>query len=103
MWRGVPLLVLLYVTLDFANPLMPGAVRFESGRIEVVQADRSARIDAAIAPAPETRPIVSPPVAEASLRPAPVAAMLSRSPRRVARQLTPPRRPDPPSSATEDH
>jgi hypothetical protein len=101
-WR-LPLLVLLYVTLDFANPLMPGAVRFEGGRIEVVQADRSARIGAAIVPAPETRPIVALPVAEVRLRPAPVAAMLSRSPRHVARRVTPPRRPAPPSSATEDH
>jgi hypothetical protein len=41
-WR-FPTLVLLYVTLDFANPLMPGAVSFEAGSIEVVQGDRTAR------------------------------------------------------------
>jgi hypothetical protein len=40
MRRRLLLLLLLYVTLDFANPLMPGAVRFEGGSIEVVQADR---------------------------------------------------------------
>jgi hypothetical protein len=40
-WR-FPTLVLLYVTLDFANPLMPGAVSFEAGSIEVVQGDRTA-------------------------------------------------------------
>ena len=41
--RRLPLLLLLYVTLDFANPLMPGAVSFEAGSIEVVQGDRTAR------------------------------------------------------------
>ncbi len=41
--RRFPLLLLLYVTLDFANPLMPGAVSFEAGSIEVVQGDRTAR------------------------------------------------------------
>lgn len=35
MLRHLPLLLLLYVMLDFANPLMPGAVRFEAGSIEV--------------------------------------------------------------------
>jgi hypothetical protein len=41
--RRLPLLLLLYVTLDFANPLMRGAVSFEAGSIEVVQGDRTAR------------------------------------------------------------
>ena len=41
--RRFPLLLLLYVTLDFANPLMPGAVSFEAGSIEVVQGDRTTR------------------------------------------------------------
>jgi hypothetical protein len=41
--RRFPLLLLLYVTMDFANPLMPGAVSFEAGSIDVVQADRTAR------------------------------------------------------------
>ena len=41
--RRFPLLLLLYVTMDFANPLMPGAVSFEAGSIEVVQGDRTAR------------------------------------------------------------
>ena len=52
MRRHVPLLLLLYVTLDFANPLMPGAVRFEAGSIEVVPGDRAARAASpAVAPA----------------------------------------------------
>ena len=48
----IQLLVLLYVALDFANPLMPGAVRFESGSIESVQADRAGREAVAATPAP---------------------------------------------------
>ena len=51
MRRHLPLLLLVYVTLDFGNPLMPGAVRFEAGSIEVVQADRTAR-----APCPASAP-----------------------------------------------
>jgi hypothetical protein len=39
--RGAALLLLVYVTLDFANPLMPGAVRFEDGSVHVVHADRT--------------------------------------------------------------
>jgi hypothetical protein len=35
------LLLLVYLTLDFANPLMPGAVQFEEGSVQVVQADRA--------------------------------------------------------------
>jgi hypothetical protein len=37
----VSLLLLVYLTLDFANPLMPGAVQFHGGSVEVVQADRA--------------------------------------------------------------
>ena len=50
--RRLPLLVLLYVVLDFANPLMPGAVSFERGAVESVPADRVARSPAAVMPAP---------------------------------------------------
>jgi hypothetical protein len=35
------LFLLVYVTLDFANPLMPGAVRFDGGSVNVVHADRA--------------------------------------------------------------
>jgi hypothetical protein len=101
-WR-LPLLVLVYITLDFGNPLMPGAVRFESGRIDAVQADRGARTDDSIVPAPAPRPVAAPAAVQARARPAPVASMPTRSPRRLARRVSPPRRPDPPSSATEDH
>jgi len=35
------LFLLVYVSLDVANPLMPGAVQFVHGSVEVVQADRA--------------------------------------------------------------
>jgi hypothetical protein len=41
----VSLLLLTYLFLDIANPMMPGAVQFVDGTIQVVQADR-ARPDA---------------------------------------------------------
>jgi len=48
--RRFSLLLLLYVSLDVANPLMPGAVQFVDGSVEVVQADR-ARAESIVAPA----------------------------------------------------
>jgi hypothetical protein len=41
----VSLLLLTYLFLDIANPMMPAAVQFVDGAIQVVQADR-ARPDA---------------------------------------------------------
>ena len=35
-FRRVTLLVLIYLTLDFANPMMPGAVHLVEGSIEMV-------------------------------------------------------------------
>jgi hypothetical protein len=55
--RRVSFLVLAYVTLDFANPLMPGAVSFDRGAVEIVQADRArstAVVPVCIVPTPET-------------------------------------------------
>jgi hypothetical protein len=52
----VSLLLLVYVTLDFANPLMPGAVSFDRGSVEVVQGDRArptAVVPVCIVPSPE--------------------------------------------------
>ena len=103
MRRRIPLLVLLYVTLDFANPLMPGAVRFEGGSVEVVQADRSARAGVPTILVPEMRPVVVVPPVGARVRPTLVPRIPTRSPRRGARKVKPPRRPDPPPSTTEDH
>lgn len=53
----LPLLLLLgYVCLDIANPLMPGAVQLVHGTIQVVEADRArtggdAHIPATLTPA----------------------------------------------------
>jgi hypothetical protein len=37
----LPVVLLLYVAVDFANPLMPGAVSFTDGSIEIVHAERA--------------------------------------------------------------
>jgi len=42
----VSLLLLTYLFLDIANPMMPGAVQFVDGTIQVVQADRARPADA---------------------------------------------------------
>jgi hypothetical protein len=99
--RLLIVLVVGYVTLDFANPLMPGAVRFDQGAIHSVHADRPAR------PAP-------PGVAEAraevpgATAVRPEAAPLRPTPPVPARATPPVRRspPSPPDSSpsmSEDH
>ncbi len=98
------MLLLLSVTLDFANPLLPGAVRFEAGAVESVQGDRTTRVQAPTIPGPERRPaFIVPPAVVARVWPVPAARVPTRSPRRDARKVTPPRRADLPSSTTEDH
>jgi hypothetical protein len=39
------LLLFLYVTADFANPLMPGAVSYPNGSVEAVHVERSRTAD----------------------------------------------------------
>lgn len=46
--RRLALLLVVYLTLDFANPLMPGAVRFEGGSVEAVRADRARPVTPAV-------------------------------------------------------
>lgn len=43
--RTLALTLLVYVTLDLANPFMPGAVTFVDGRLQVIDAGRPAGID----------------------------------------------------------
>lgn len=38
--RFLALLLLVYVSLDLGNPLMPGALHFVDGRLEIVDAGR---------------------------------------------------------------
>ena len=95
-------LLALYACLDFANPLMPGAVHFVHGVVTVVDGAR---------PAPVKPPIVLSPSSRADIAPAEERAMDLRHlaggivltrPRR-----SPPRRPThrtlEPSPLGEDH
>jgi hypothetical protein len=85
--------LLLYTALDFGNPLMPGAVSFQAGAIQVVPGDRaprSVRLAEAV-----VRPVTVPPVWVAvrpdavPIRPASMAPAPPPVPRVVRR--TPPR------------
>lgn len=102
MRRRVPLLVLLYVTLDFANPLMPGAVRFEAGAVESVQADRVARAPVAVMPALAALRTEDRLPPGAVLRPPSPAPVISRPARRDIRRVASPRYDRSPTPA-EDH
>ena len=46
---------LIYLGVDLANPLLPGAVRFASGVVESVEADRARDADLAV-PRPDALP-----------------------------------------------
>jgi hypothetical protein len=97
------MLLLLYVSLDFTNPLMPGAVRFVDGAVDVVSADRARDGD----PGPRTALAACPaPPDPAAPRPIertrPLAARRDRPPAapvRRARVFAP----DPPAAAAPDH
>jgi hypothetical protein len=41
----LPVVLVLYVAADFANPLMPGAVSFTDGLIQAVRAERARPAD----------------------------------------------------------
>ncbi|HVQ77578.1 MAG TPA: hypothetical protein VMT79_18800, partial [Candidatus Binatia bacterium] len=65
-WRACAVIVLAYVALDFANPMMPGAVQLLAGSLSAVEADRSrgeGGPESAVAVAPTRAPMagVSPP------------------------------------------
>ena len=74
------LLLLTYLVLDIANPMMPGAVQFVDGSIQVVQADR-ARPDADL-------PILAVPVRGRMI----VTPDRSLTPMRLLRRVFPVRR-----------
>lgn len=86
--RQLTLLLILYVSLDFADPLMPGAVRFVEGALDVVDAERARSKDSTVrlslAPPPPrtervvTRPVSANPVAAGHRRP-PWRAPVSRA------------------------
>jgi len=100
--RWLVALLVLYTGLDFANPLMPGAVYFSSGVVTVVDGARSS---------PE-RPTTAPPAAAPGphvVAPPPSTPPPAFSGAQVARPWRVPlRRPEPraataPPSAGEDH
>jgi hypothetical protein len=103
MRRRLPLLVLLYITLDFANPLMPGAVRFERGSVEVVQGDRTVRVGASTIPGPVlSQTATLRPSERPAVRLAAVPVSSRQHPLRLARRLGPEPSQAPAPSA-EDH
>jgi hypothetical protein len=97
------LLLFVYVTLDFANPLMPGAVRFDGGSVDAVHAERARPVTPA---APVDLPLASETVVDrvahvrASGRPSPVPEPRRHAVTRIRR--APPSSSDLPAAA-EDH
>ena len=95
-------LLFLYVAADFANPLMPGAVRFLDGAVEAVHAERARFADVTpAAPAVASRERIEPVrLVGQSSRPTPIrpAVWLWLAPVRGTLLA----RPDP-SPSSEDH
>jgi hypothetical protein len=96
------LLVLVYVALDFGNPLMPGAVRFEGGSLESVQADRAGREAVAAAPPPATLETADRLPPDPEIRPRIAAPVRPRRERRDVRRPPSSHASSSPSPA-EDH
>lgn len=99
--RTLALFLLVYLTLDLANPFMPGVVAFVDGRLEVIDAGRPAGTDLPIRDvAGEAAPPGEPALARPSSRQAAAGEHLRRwwvPPRRVI-SIAP--EPGPPS---DDH
>jgi hypothetical protein len=75
----ITLLVVIYITLDFANPLMPGTVQFLDGSLEADAGCYSRRVkDPAPATASLPRPLLT--VALARKPALPVGQVISASP-----------------------
>jgi hypothetical protein len=100
--RRFALLLVLYFALDFANPLMPGAVQFVDGSVDVVHADRtrpeSVPVDTALTSLPvheQPNVLVRDPLHFDSISP-------DRRDHFVPVRR-PPHAPSDPSSSSEDH
>jgi hypothetical protein len=97
------LLLLVYVTLDFANPFMPGAVSFDGGSVDAVRADRARPLTPAVpVDLASSSEAGIDPVARvrASVRPGPIPEPRHHAVTRIRR--APPSSSDPPA-ASEDH
>ncbi len=65
--RRLVLLLVIYVGLDFANPMMPGAVNFDPGdSVEAIHAERGRLPESPVATAPDPAagPVEPPPMAD---------------------------------------
>jgi hypothetical protein len=97
------MLLLLYVSLDFTNPLMPGAVRFVDGAVDAVSADRARDGDPGPQPALAVCPVPLDPAP-----PGPVERIRPLATRRDRPPVAPGRQArvfasDPPPAASPDH
>lgn len=94
------LILLTYLFLDVVNPMMPGAVQFVDGSIQVVQADR-ARLAAEL-PCQAAFLRISPaPLPDRSFRPVRPSRRVYRARRRSVFRVRVPAPPTP--SSVEDH
>lgn len=101
--RWLALAFLLYVALDFANPMIPGAVTFDpDDTVEAVRADGAAALEQLI--------VIAPAPAPDAVAPARLVPLVAPAPRTVpgahrrftrARRVPPTSRPAPPGA--EDH
>ncbi len=99
--RTLALFLLVYLTLDLANPFMPGAVTFVDGRLEVIDAGRPPGTELPIRDvARGATPHGEPTLAQPSPRPAVTGENLRRwwIPPRRAVSIAP--NPDP---SSDDH
>ncbi len=101
--KSLVLSLLVYVSLDFAAPLMPGAIYFEDGTLTVVPGDRcrADQSSLSIRPAPATRP--PEPIPTLLMTSAPVAPLAPRTQRRTVPARRPPSPSETSASSTEDH
>jgi hypothetical protein len=102
--RYVSLILLVYVTLDFANPLMPGAVSFSTEEsVEGASRNDRAHVHSNVGVLPvQSTPLPDPDVARAAVSTQPpgfhdLRRSLLKVPRRTSAE------PSPSSGASEDH
>jgi hypothetical protein len=97
--RQLALLLVLYVSAEFSNPLMPGAFTFDGGSIDAAKAER---------PRPDA------PAAPRAMHEMPALSVVPKPPQAPTRMVTAPRRdvriarpmlpaPNDSGSSTDDH
>jgi hypothetical protein len=96
------LALLAYLALDFANPLMPGAVDFVQGTVPAVGAERARSTERVAMETPTPHDPPPPPVPSLALPGPPARAPLPRRPPRVPGRCRPRARSGP-APAADDH